>query len=230
MNFRDKFKNINNFKTKNRECLFNKLKNWGCSFEHINYVNDRCMKIAFILNEGLVGWSQSPILKNNKRINLIIYVEKIELVVNDKVLNTIKDWYYDLNKTFRLISNYYESQFYYTEEVLDSYRNRKDVHELEKAIESLYPTIRIRHVNTTDYFSVWAGAGQFTFLLEKKNDSKKIEITTYYYSRGNSEYQKNRWDINNKYVKIIKSLNFKPVYNYDLKKLLRIYEKCKKIN
>jgi hypothetical protein len=139
------------------------------------------LKIGFILNEGLVGWTKTPLLKNDKVIHLLIYMDKIELVVDEEVVKTIPDWFEDIDKTFRIISYVYDSYFYFTEEVISYYRGRKDTYRLEKAIESMYPTIRIRRINTDcRHFSVWAGAGEFTFLLEKKSEnSDKIEITTY---------------------------------------------------
>jgi hypothetical protein len=222
---------IHSFKKKNRELLFNKLKNWGCGFEHLNYKSDRCLKIGFILNEGLIGWTKTPLLKNDKVIHLLIYIDKIELVVDEEVVKNIPDWHEDIDKTFRIISYTYDNYFYFTEEVISYYRGMKDTYKLEKVIESMYPTIRIRSINKKcNYFSVWAGAGEFTFLLEKKSEkSDKIEITTYYYGKGSPEYQKDRWNIPLKYSKIVNNLNLKPVYNYNLGKLVKIYNKCRKL-
>lgn len=222
---------IHMFKKQNRELLFNKLKNWGYGFEHLKYKSDRCLKIGFVLNEGLIGWTKTPLLKNDNVIHLFIYVERIELIVNDVVVKTIPEWYIDIEKTFRLISYTYDSYFYYTEEVMPYYRSRKDTNSLTTAIESLYPTIRIRSINhDCEHFSVWAGAGEFTFLLEKKDEKcDKIEITTYYYGKGKPAYQKDRLNIPLKYSKIVNNLNLKPVYNYNLSKLVKIYEKCKKL-
>jgi hypothetical protein len=222
---------IHTFKKQNREFLFNKLKNWGCGFEHLKYKSDRCLKIGFVLNEGLIGWTKTPLLKDDIVIHLLIYVERIDLVVDDEIVKSIPDWHVDIEKTFRLISYTYDNYFYYTEEVMSEYKGVWHCHELESALDSMYPTIRIRKINKEhDYFSVWAGAGEFTFLLEKKNGKNdKIEITTYYYGKGSPSYQKDRWNIPLKYSKIVNNLNLKPVYNYNLAKLVKIYEKCKNL-
>ena len=222
---------IHTFKKQNREFLFNKLKNWGCGFEHLKYKSDRCLKIGFVLNEGLIGWTKSSLLKNDTIIHLLIYVDRIDLIVNDEIVKTIPDWHSDIEKTFRMISYTYDNYFYHTEEVMAYYRGINNSHEIESAIESMYPTIRIRKINKEcKYFSVWVGAGEFTFLLEKKNNkSDKIEITTHYYGKGKPMYQKDRWNIPLKYSKIVNNLNLKPVYNYNFGKLVKIYEKCKKL-
>jgi hypothetical protein len=221
--------NITKFKKNNREGLFNKLKNFGFAFHKLNYKKDRSIKINKLLNDGLLGWTNSAELKNNTQIDLLLFANKIQIKVNKEIVKEIEDWEEDMVKCFRQISSEYEKYFYTKEEVLEHYKDRADIEDIDRVLSSVYPTLKVRKINDDKpYFSVYLGSSVVTYLVEKKKfEAKKITISTKFLTRNKNMYSGSIWCLPQKYRKILKQYTNHSNYTLNLKNLQGIQEKLK---
>ncbi len=224
--------NITKFKKNNREGLFNKLKNYGFAFHKLNYKKDRSIKINKLLNEGLLGWTNSAELKNNTQIDLLLFADKIQIKINNEIIKEIQDWEKDMLKCYRQISIEYEKLLYSKEEVLEYYKNRSDIKDIDRVLSSVYPILKVRKINMDKpYFSVYLGSSVVTYLIEKKKtEAKKITLSTKFLSRNKNMYSGSIWNLPQKYRKIVKQYTNYPNYTLNLKNLQNIQEKLKFIH
>ncbi len=223
---------IHIFKKNNRELLFNKLKNWGYAFHKLNYKKERSIKICKFLNNGLLGWTHSSELKEGVFIDLFIFADKIELKIKGEIIKEIKDWESDMNNSFISISNTYDKYFYEKEEVLEYYKKRKDILEIERLLDSIYPELKVRKINKEcDYFSILIGSSVVSYLIEKKSDNnKKIVLNSYFLSKNKKMYNRGCYSLlPQKYKKYVKSYYNHEISNLSLKFLKNIHNRLKNI-
>ncbi len=222
--------NVKKFKKNNRDGLFDKLKTWGFAFHKLTYKKERALKINKLLNDGLLGWTHSPELKEGVVLSLGLFANKIQLKVKEEIIKEIFNWEEDITSTFIQISNVYDRYFYTKEEVLEVYKNRPDIKNIEKVLDSIYPTLKVRKINNDKtFFSIYIGAGIVTYLVEKKKyENKKINLYSYFLTKNKNMYSGNIWGLPKKYrKKNLKTYYNHPVYTLSLKNLKDIGERIK---
>lgn len=233
---------MSSWKKNIKKQLFDKLKQSGYAFNHIRYNKDRLFKIHLFLEEGLIGSTQSPILKNGKYLLLELHYEKIllyetsEYEGDDKILlKQIDNWQNKIASTRFTISNIYEEYFYEIDDLKTILNHRSDITDLNIMFNSIYPELKIRHYEENEsngMICLWVGSGIFTFKIRKMLSYKKLTIDTLFYGSGSFKYQSSTsYNLAKKYRDIIKlNIHTQYVYDFDLTKYKNIYLKCDKVN
>lgn len=214
--------------------IFDKLKKYGCGFNHIKYEPSRKLKISNIFEEGSIAKTISPKLKHNTHLECEIFFESFYLYKinkNKELIYSLDNWQDNKLKLYNRICFEYEKLFYTKEEIINIIKKRKDFLELNQIINSIYPELKIREVYSSEKkILFYAGASFLSFEVEKSIDNKKTSISTLFYGSGSYKYQRgNKWNLCEKYRNIVKNNIYqKSIYNLDLSKYKNIYEKCKK--
>lgn len=214
--------------------LFDKIKTQGFAFNHIRYQKSRIFKINTFLEEGLLGATHTPILKDKKVIKIEIYFEKIVLFEsykgNDTLLKEIYDWQNKINFVRFCISNIYDDYFYEMGKLNSLFNHRSDKKDLNILMASVYPEMKIRdykeHKNGN--ITIFFGSGIFSFRVKKVLEYKKLTVDTLFFGSGSFKYQiGNKNNLAKKYRNIVKqNLNTQYVYDFNLNKYKNFYLKC----
>jgi hypothetical protein len=215
--------------------LFDKLKKYGCGFNHINYEKSRKLKINSILEDGFVARTKSPCLKNDTYLEIELYYDCLylyKLTHERELIYKIENWQLYKDRVFNRITFEYDKYLYDQEELYEIFKDRVDFSDLKSIIDSIYPELRIRQFeNHTDKLILYAGSGVFSFQIEKHLNKKKVSVKALFYGSGSYKYQSgNKWNLSSKYRNIIKdNIYVQEIYGLNLNKYRRIYSKCKKV-